>query len=407
MSVLGQGAGSGYPGAIDTKLTYANAAGEIADSSSRMDAEVLNDILIALVAIQTELGVNPSGSLVDVATRVAKIITAAGALQAAGDLDMNDKNILAARNYYPTPGGRLTLATGTPIMVAEVANATTLYYTPCHHDLVPLYDGAKWTVYRFTELSIAMAASANWAANSNFDVYIYNDGGTLRLVTGAAWTSDTARNESLTRLNGRWTNTASMTGRYGAASTVTVPANQGLYVGTIRTTASTGTTTWELGGAAANGDPGFLYVWNMYNRVPVSISVHDNTNSWTYQSATLRSKNASTGNRVTYVCGQPDDVVSVLIFGRVVTSATPDTGFSTVALDATNANHATLMVNTWNDATPSVSQGNSAVYQGYPGVGAHFFQATEACVSATAAVTFQGDNNLTTIKTGLQFSGSF
>ena len=139
-------------------------------------------------------------------------LLATGTRAMTGDLDMGGNDVYNVRNYYPDPGGRLTLATATPVMVSDQANITSIFYALYKHDLVPLYDGTNWDVFRYTELSIAMGS--NWGANSNFDCYIYNDGGTLRLVTGAAWTSDTARNESLTRLNGRWTNNASMTGRY-------------------------------------------------------------------------------------------------------------------------------------------------------------------------------------------------
>ena len=76
MAELGAGSNSGYPGAIDTKQTFANKAVTIADGPTRFDAEVLNDMLDAIVKIQTELGITPSGSSSTVADRFS----------AAGDL---------------------------------------------------------------------------------------------------------------------------------------------------------------------------------------------------------------------------------------------------------------------------------------------------------------------------------
>lgn len=301
------------------------------------------------------------------------------------------------------PGGRLTLTTATPVMSAEAAAQTTIYYTPYLHDQVPLYDGTKWTRNTFTELSIAMAASANWASGSNYDLYVYNDGGTLRLVTGAAWTSDTARNESLTRLNGRYVNAASMTGRYGASSTVTVGQYRGLYVGTMRCSAN-GTTTWELGGSAAGGDPGFLYVWNCYNRVPVGVAVHDNTDSWTYGTAAWQALNASNSNRISFVRGLNEDFVHG---GLCITVAPPATSNAAVAvgLDSTSAIWASAGANVANATGALNAAADALFYSGVPGLGYHFVQAIE--YAAAASGVFYGDAGTAYIREIFTFNGMF
>jgi len=61
MAELGAGLGSGYPAAIDTKQTFTNTGSPLSDGPTRMDAEVLNDALGALIAIEAELGIAPSG----------------------------------------------------------------------------------------------------------------------------------------------------------------------------------------------------------------------------------------------------------------------------------------------------------------------------------------------------------
>jgi hypothetical protein len=66
MSELGSGSGSGYPSVLDVD----NDAEVDDPSASRTLARsnVPNDLAAAIIAIQTELGTNPSGSLTDVKT---------------------------------------------------------------------------------------------------------------------------------------------------------------------------------------------------------------------------------------------------------------------------------------------------------------------------------------------------
>jgi len=66
MSELGSGSGSSYPSALDT-----NAVLEVNSPSggkTKARAAVPNDIAAGLVAVQTELGTDPAGSLTDVKT---------------------------------------------------------------------------------------------------------------------------------------------------------------------------------------------------------------------------------------------------------------------------------------------------------------------------------------------------
>ena len=326
---------------------------------------------------------------------------ASGLRVMTGDLDMGGNDILSVRNMYPDPGGRLTLTSTTPVMVAEAANQTTLYYALYTHDLVPLFDGTDWDVFRFTELSIAMAANAAWATDSNFDCFVYNDGGTIRLVTGPAWTSDTGRGTGagtteLARINGRLSNAVSMTGRYSTTSTVTVGVNRGLYVGTIRTTGTAGTTTWELGGNAANGDPGFLYVWNMYNRVSVSVLVGDSTDTWTYTTATYRSKNASTSNRVSFVRGQNEDIAYASVSNILANSSADVPVSGGTGLDTTTA-FTGLPAFARSQVANIIIASQSSFYAGLPGLGLHFLQAVEHS-EATGTTTWQGDGGVPLIR---------
>jgi hypothetical protein len=52
MAILGVGSGTGFPGAIDTAQTFANIGSPDPDDNTRVDAELVNDVLAAILAIE-------------------------------------------------------------------------------------------------------------------------------------------------------------------------------------------------------------------------------------------------------------------------------------------------------------------------------------------------------------------
>lgn len=64
MSEIGSGSGTSYPSSLDTDAT-------IESTSTKVRKEWANDVTSAIVAMQNEMGTNPSGSVADVATRIA------------------------------------------------------------------------------------------------------------------------------------------------------------------------------------------------------------------------------------------------------------------------------------------------------------------------------------------------
>lgn len=302
-------------------------------------------------------------------------------------------------NVMVTPGGRITLSSATPVMTSDVSNSTSIYYTPYVHDKIQIYDGTNWTVTTFTELTNTTTDNtknpAAVGANSNYDLFVWNDSGTLRLGRGPAWTSDTARGTGagtteLERVNGIWVNKIAITN--GPA------AQRGTYVGTVRSDASS-TIDWELGGTALTGDPIFLLVWNMYNRVAVRGESCDSTDSWTYGTAAWRSTNNSTNNRASFVRGMNEDSVTARIAMRCLSSTSGDTAYAGIALDTTNTNSGLSASGT---GGTSVSSSLVALYSGIPGLGFHYLQGTEYNNAGAANVTFYGDNGGTILKEGLQ-----
>jgi hypothetical protein len=276
------------------------------------------------------------------------------------------------------PGGRLTLASGTPVMSSEQANKQNIYYTPYQGAVVTLYDGSAWYDYTFSELTLALAGSANWAADTNYDLFVVNDSGTLRLLTGPAWTDGTTRSTAIGLLNGLYVNSASMTGRYGASSTMTVDQYEGLYVGTVRMNAN-GQTTWELGGSASGGDPIFLYLWNCYNQIRPTCYVRDSTSNWTYSSTAYRSLNNSTSNRISFVVGLADAVIDARMQVMQYVAADTRYGDISLGLDSTTAvATAAVKFAFYAGGVTEFQSGSIAHWIGSPGIGYHYLQALES-----------------------------
>jgi hypothetical protein len=105
---LGSGSGTDYPDQIDTRQTWVNVANAAPDSASRVDAELINDFAMAIVAIQNELGADPSGTFGSVAARLnAGTQTAtAGSTAEATVTSVDGSATISAPGLVP-PGARV------------------------------------------------------------------------------------------------------------------------------------------------------------------------------------------------------------------------------------------------------------------------------------------------------------
>ena len=259
--------------------------------------------------------------------------------------------------------GRLTLQSGFAVSTADQAGATTVYYTPYIGQFVPLWNGTTWlmtsTGGQLSQTTTDTTKSpAAVAANSNYDLFVWSDAGTIRCTRGPAWTSDTARGtgagtSQISVTNGVWSNTFAITNGPGAGL--------GTYVGTIRSDAS----------ATINDTLAKRHVWNMYNRRPRAMKVAEATNGWTYTTVAFRQVNGNAANQLAMVRGLDEDEASAVAMSVFQNSGGSGIGHQIgIGLDSSTLNAPTVI----NPFTSSVAGANMplhAQYRGFPGLGSH------------------------------------
>lgn len=117
--------------------------------------------------------------------------------------------------------GRLTGATATPNPSSSITSST-IYYSPFNGNLVSLYDGTRWKLFTFTERSLALSGLTT---GKKYDVFLYDNSGTLALEKSAAWVNDTTRTDAITLQDGVYVKSGALTrrlvGTFKAASSST------------------------------------------------------------------------------------------------------------------------------------------------------------------------------------------
>lgn len=173
--------------------------------------------------------------------------------------------------------GRLTLSSGVPVTTSDVSS-TVIYYTPYNGNMISLYDGSSWTSFAFTERTLSLSSLTT---NTLYDVFLYNNAGTLTLEL-TAWSSSTARATALVLTNGVYLKSGALTRRY---------------LGTFRATGSNTT-------ASSKNN---RLLWNLNNQV--ELVVHQDTfptygyGGHTYTGGAWRAWNNDTNQRIGYVVG--------------------------------------------------------------------------------------------------------
>lgn len=321
---------------------------------------------------------------------VCKAIEAAGITLVKGT-DTQLSQALALMVQGVEPGGRLTLTTAVPVTTSDVSAAGTVYYTPHRNNRIVLYDGSKWVWYTFTELSQATTDATKSPAacgnNSNYDVFVWNDAGTLRATRGPAWSSGVARGAGagtteLEFFEGRYVNKEAITN--GPA------ARRGLYVGSVRTD----------GAAVVNDTLALRHVWNTYNRVERALLVIEATNNWAYSTNVLRQANANAANQISLLAGMVEDAVEVEVRAHMANDTGGAAASVGIGLDSTSTNVAGALVTQITLGAALTGYAAGAKYVGFPGLGYHYLAWLEAA-TATGNTTWYGDNASSVLQSGM------
>ncbi len=176
--------------------------------------------------------------------------------------------------------GRLTLHATDPVPSADIVGATTLYLLPYRGNVLSLWNGSSWWPYQFSGVSFSMAGLL---ANTNYDIFVYDNGGTLALEA-EAWASDAARATALALQNGVLCKTGALDRRF---------------YGSIRTVAA----------GQCDASEARQFVDNYYNRVIKSSAIINNS-AHPYATGAWRAfNNDAASSRVEFIrCHAEDDI---------------------------------------------------------------------------------------------------
>lgn len=251
--------------------------------------------------------------------------------------------------------GRLTFESGVASSTTDQSAKGTLYYTLFSGNLLRLWDGSTWTIYAFSELSLALSMTSG----KIYDVWGYVNTGAAAIQLSAAWTNDTTRSEALAWNDGVLTKSGD---------------KSKLYLGTLR---ATGTNQGSLTDAQ-------MFLWNYYNRLPRRAQRSD-TSGHSYTSTGFRAWNNDTSQIVEFLIGWQDTNVQMTLIGAGYV-ATAGTNFALIGgLDTFTAsaiNNASLINANTNQVAGSNS-GKVNVSAGY-----HFFGCGESGNASGAGATF-------------------
>lgn len=259
--------------------------------------------------------------------------------------------------------GRLTLENNVPVSMVDQGSKSVIYYTPYNGSAISLYNtvSGRWDIINFGQVALTLSGNI---ANRNYDVFGYNNNGSLTLAI-TAWANDTSRSTALSIQDGVYCMSTDLSRRY---------------LGTFRSiTANTTSDTASQ-----------RLLWNMDNRVRRRAINTTAAGPWTYSSATWRPTN-NTQTAIDIVCGFPSliELTGSILFAAPQSGATLFYYFG-IAKNGSNTPLIGTRCWSFNDAVQTQLMTNlldhtTTGYQAYYPV--------EYAVATTTIATLYGGNN--------------
>lgn len=196
--------------------------------------------------------------------------------------------------------GRLTLTTGVPVTRADVTAATTVFFTPYKGNRVALYDGSFWTTRTFAQLSVAVPATTDTA----YDVFLYDNAGTLALELSAAWNSSAFGTSSRFAAGTYATDLPTQDGVPVKSTNGTLIDNTRRYLGSFKTTGVSGQT---------EDSQAKRLLFNCNNQRVRNMFKAAAANNYAYTIATYRQAAANGANQLEVLIGITESQVEVTV----------------------------------------------------------------------------------------------
>lgn len=277
--------------------------------------------------------------------------------------------------------GRLTLTSGTPVTNTNVTAATTVYFTPFAGNRIGLYNGSLWNMRTFSELSLVVPGTTN----SAYDVFAYDNAGSVAIELSSAWLSVTSRFS-------------------GGAYQTLLPTQDGIYVKSTNGTAIDATrrylgsfVTTAVSGQTEDSATNRL-VYNYYNRVARSLNRIESTDSWNYTTATIRQANGSAANQIAVMQGVAEEAVDVSL---LVTVSNTNATNAAIGIGEDSTTVFLAGAGFTNFTFVAASNMNVAAHVNViPAIGYHTFTWLEYS-AATGTSTWYGDGGASLLQSGL------
>lgn len=347
---------------------------------------------------------------------VSGLMAKANGLDFATGIGGSNIAAVLGSSFIIPPGGVLTPVSSTtvPIPSSDQTAVTRIYWTPLVGNNCPIYNGVNMVQRTTAQIFCDLTAGAQ-VLNGIYDVYMFLNAGTPTLGFSPTWSAGTsgsvtagscargtgAGGTALSVISGVLVNTVSQTVNNGA-TTYTMAANQGTYLGSVYINAVAG----QYNCFRAYGQNRVWGLWNAYNKRPIILTAGDSSTGPWSATATWRQSNGATGNKITTFTGLAVDEIDATFTQRIASivpgSSTQDVEIAIGFNSTTSSAGSTQGFLQFGNAaaailTPSVTVTAAATYA--PNIGINNVNAIEQAGSGAAASNLFGSQSFMNLRT--------